>query len=221
VVDRWPLVCLGLAGVLRGEGLDVVGQAGKVSEGLLLIRRRTVDLVVFGSPLDGLRPSVVRSLKQEEGAPKVLVLIPPDDAAGVEVGALFVAGADALLVASAGPDQITDAVARVWRNERVVGSELGPERLDRPGGEGPFATRRALPEARSLPLEENRPGPLTAKECEVLALLAQGHSNKQVARALYVSDATVKTHVQHIYAKLGVQNRFGALSRAAELDLLG
>ena len=55
---------------------------------------------------------------------------------------------------------------------------------------------------------------------EVLALLAQGHSNKQIARALYVSDATVKTHLQHIYGKLDVQSRFGALSRAAELGLL-
>ena len=63
-------------------------------------------------------------------------------------------------------------------------------------------------------------GPLTAKELEVLALLAQGHSNKQIARALYVSDATVKTHLQHIYGKLDVQNRFGALSRANELGLL-
>ena len=54
----------------------------------------------------------------------------------------------------------------------------------------------------------------------MLALLAQGHSNKQIARALYVSDATVKTHLQHIYVKLAVQSRFGALTRAGELGLL-
>jgi DNA-binding CsgD family transcriptional regulator len=68
-----------------------------------------------------------------------------------------------------------------------------------------------------------RPSPtlLTGKETEVLALLAQGHSNKQIARALYVSEATVKTHLAHVYAKLEVQSRHHALSRAVELGLLG
>jgi len=220
-VDRWPLVRLGLAGVLQAAGLDVVGQGAKVSEGLLLLRLRTVDLVVFGSPLDGLRPSAIRSAKRHDDPPKVIVLVPPDDAAGVEVGALFVAGADALLVASAGPDEIADALARVWRDERVVGPELGPDRFDRGAGAGPLASRRAVPDEPLPPTEEDQQGALTAKECEVLALLAQGHSNKQIARALYVSEATVKTHLQHIYAKLDVQNRFGALTRAAELGLLG
>jgi DNA-binding NarL/FixJ family response regulator len=211
VVDRWPLVRLGLAAVLTAGGIPEVSQASKASEGLLLVRVRGIELVVFGSPLDGVSPATVRSAKHDVTPPKIVVLIPPADAAGAEVSALFAAGADALLVASIEPRELADALARVRRGERVVGPELGPS-----------LTRRPVPEPPppAPPDDENGSGSLTAKEREVLALLAQGHSNKQIARALYVSDATVKTHLQHIYGKLDAQNRFGALSRAKELGLL-
>lgn len=208
IVDRWPLVRLGLVGVLAAGGVEVVGQAAKVSEGLLLIRVRGVDLVVFGSPVDGLSPMTIRGAKRDANPPKIVVLIPPTGDPGADVGTLFAAGADALLVASVGPEELADALARVNRGERVVGAEL---RIS--------STRQAAIDETSIPTEDGGRF-LTAKEMEVLALLAQGHSNKQIARALYVSDATVKTHLQHIYGKLEVQSRFGALSRAGELGLL-
>jgi len=208
VVDRWPLVRLGLTGVLLQSGIDVVGQAAKVSEGLLLARLRGVDLVIFGSSLDGLTPAAIRSAKHGQAPPKIVVLIPPGSASA-EVASLFAAGADALLVAAVGSQEMSDALARVGRGERVVGPELGPER---PYGAGEVGSDQEL-------VDESG-GPLTAKELEVLALLAQGHSNKQIARALYISDATIKTHLQHIYGKLAVQSRFGALSRATEMGLI-
>ncbi len=216
VVDRWPLVRLGLAGVLSKGGIDVVGQAAKVSEGLLLVRLRSVDLVVFGSPLDGLGPAAVRSAKHGLSPPKVLVLVPSSPTSTPDmVSVLFAAGTDALLLASVGADELSDALARVGRGERVVGPELGRSWAAEPepivGRPPPDGTHAAV---------GDEGGPLTAKELEVIGLLAQGHSNKQIARALYVSDATVKTHLQHIYSKLEVQSRFGALSRATEMGLL-
>lgn len=207
VVDRWPLVRLGLSGVLAKSGIKVVGEAAKVSEGLLLVRLRGAGLLIFGSPLDGLSPTAVRSARHDQAPPKVVVLVGPDAATGAEVSSLFAAGADALLLASVGSEELADALVRIGRDERVVGPELGldlggtPSRVEEP--------------ALSAPA-----GPLTVKELEVLGLLSQGHSNKQIARALYVSDATIKTHLQHIYVKLAVQSRFGALTRAAELGLL-
>jgi len=212
-------------GVLGAGGVEVVGQAAKVSEGLLLARLHGVDLVVFGSPADGLSAMVIRGVKRDESPPKIMVLVSPSNATQSGVNELFAAGADALLVASAGPDELADALLRVGKGERVVGSELGPKRPEgagrrRPGpGTAPDAGR--VPVAEPPPPDEDAGGSLTAKEREVLALLAQGHSNKQIARALYVSEATVKTHLQHVYGKLAVQNRFGALSRATELGLLG
>jgi len=206
VVDRWPLVRLGLSGALARSGIEVVGEAAKVSEGLLLVRLRSAGLLIFGSPLDGLSPTAVRSARHDKTPPKVVVLVAPD-AGGVEISRLFAAGADALLRASVDSEELADALERIGRGERVVGAELGSD-----PGEAP------------APLEEPAPsgeaGPLTVKELEVLGLLSQGHSNKQIARALYVSDATVKTHLQHIYVKLAVQSRFGALTRAGELGLL-
>ena len=195
VVDRWPLVRLGLVGVLAAGGVDVVGQAAKASEGLLLVRLRGVDLVIFGSPLDGLSPAAIRSAKRDDSPPKVVVLVPPASAKSTDIATLFAAGADALLVASVGPEELAEALARVGRGERVIGSDLGPER-----GRGRRNLTKApsADQARGASLAEDGAGSLTAKELEVLALLAQGHSNKQIARALYVSDATVKTHLQHI-----------------------
>lgn len=219
VVDRWPLVRLGLMGVLTGRGVDVVGQAAKVSEGLLLARLRSVDIVVFGSAVDGLSPSTIRSAKQDDKRPKIVVLVPVG-ATGAQVGALFAAGADALLVASVGPDELADALARVEQGERVVGANLGPAGSRRPERAGAATPPAGADGADGANGAQDVGGFLTAKELEVLALLAQGHSNKQIARALYVSDATVKTHLQHIYGKLEVQSRFGALSRATELGLL-
>lgn len=210
VVDRWPLVRLGLIGVLSQAGFEVVGQAAKVSEGLLQVRLRNADLVVFGSPLDEVNPASIRSARHHDSPPRIVVLVPP----GAEVAGLFAAGADALLAASVGPEEMADALARIGRGERVVGPELGPGR----GDQAPTIDLQAPP-APTPP--DQPPAPLTAKELEVLAYLAQGNSYKQIARALYVSDATVKTHVQHIYGKLAVQNRFGALARAAQLGLLG
>lgn len=219
VVDRWPLVRLGLAGVLAVRGFDVVGQAAKTSEGLLLVRLRGVDLVIFGSPLDGLSPTVIRSAKHDQAPPKIVVLVPPGQAGGGDVSTLFAAGADALLGAAVGADELADALTRIGRGERVVGPELGPDGRTRAGNGDRSTERRPLDEGPPQ-VSDEAGGPLTAKEVEVLALLAQGHSNKQIARALYVSDATIKTHLQHIYSKLAVQSRFAALSRAAELGLL-
>jgi len=229
VVDRWPLVRLGLAGVLAAGGVEVVGEAARVGEGLLLARLENVDLIVFGSPVDGLSLTAIRSTKRDDKPPKVMVLLPATSATSADVSTLFAAGADALLAASVGPEELADALVRVGRGERVIGPDLGPDRAEgtgpvRPDGAVGIGLDMAGSSVAAAGAGEGMSsapaGSLTAKELEVLALLTQGHSNKQIARALYVSDATVKTHLQHIYGKLDVQSRFGALSRAAELGLL-
>lgn len=208
VVDRWPLVRLGIAGALQASGVVVVAESAKASEGLLLTRSTEADLLVLGSPGDGLNPATIRTVKRDADAPRVIALVA--SATGAELRALFTAGADALLVASTSAADLGDAVIRLMLGERVVGANLG---LAFTGGTGDAETGSGLGRSAS--------GLLTGKESEVLALLAQGHSNKQIARALYVSEATVKTHLAHIYAKLEVQSRHHALSRAVELGLLG
>ncbi len=204
VVDRWPLVRLGLRGVLSGAGVTVVAEAAKATEALLMIRAHGPSLVVVGSPIDGLSPGFVRTAKSEAIAPKILVLVAR--ATSVEVAALFAAGADGLVLASAPADELGTALRRIGSGERVVGAGLG-------SGIGSPSLDSAVD------ADEPTAG-LTAKEREVLKLLAQGHSNKQIARALFIAEPTVKTHLAHVYTKLGVQSRHGALTRAAELGLL-
>jgi DNA-binding NarL/FixJ family response regulator len=207
VVDRWPMVRLGIGEVLGAFAVRVVGEATKASEGLLLARTHEADLVVFGGTADGIGPGAVRLAKADGVTASVIVLV-DGPASSSDLAALLSAGADALLVASVDRTELVDALERVLRGERVVSPSLGPTLA---------AGRR---DAGSRAPEPGQRGPLTAKEVEVLRLLAQGHSNKQIARALYVSDATVKTHLQHIYAKLDAPGRHVALTKAAELGLL-
>jgi ATP/maltotriose-dependent transcriptional regulator MalT len=85
------------------------------------------------------------------------------------------------------------------------------------GAQGPSPD----PEARSRERpEDSLPHPLTRRELEVLRLLAQGKTNREIAQSLFVSTLTVKTHVQRIIGKLGVSDRTQAVVRAAELGLL-
>jgi DNA-binding NarL/FixJ family response regulator len=209
VIDRWPMVRLGIGEVLGSGAVIVVGEAAKASDGLLLARTHEADLVVFGATADGLAPATVRLAKAGGLTAGVIILV-NGPTSTADLVALLAAGADALLVASVDRAELADALERVKRGERVVARSLGPS----------LAGFRDGRDERPVTAESTERGPLTAKEVEVLGLLAQGHSNKQIARALFVSDATVKTHLQHIYAKLDAQGRHGALTRAAELGLL-
>ena len=139
--------------------------------------------------------------------PRILVLL--DQTSRDELASLASLGVDALLVRSARPEEVADAIGRVEKGERVVAPALLPLLV---GALGP---------AEESAGEEDDNGVLTPKELEVLSRLAEGRSNREIANALYVTPATVKTHLAHIYAKLGVTDRHGALARAVELGLLG
>ena len=98
-----------------------------------------------------------------------------------------------------GAAELTDAMERCCRGERVV----DPALVSGEGGD-----------------EDVEASTLTAREREVLTLLSSGQSNREIASALFVSLPTVKTHLAHIYAKLGAKNRNDALGRAVALGLL-
>jgi DNA-binding NarL/FixJ family response regulator len=99
------------------------------------------------------------------------------------------------------PDAFVAVVARIRAGERVVD----------PG---------VLVVERTNEVDDEPAGSLTAREREVLVLLAAGHSNREIASSLFVSLPTVKTHLAHIYAKLGAKNRNEALGRAVAAGLL-
>ena len=146
--------------------------------------------------------------------PLVVVLV---DSLGVDqMRALRAVGIDALLPRSVSPAELADALKRVAKGERVVApallsllvSALGPSEAPPAAEAGGYGRRKD---------DE----PLTRKELEVLARLAEGRSNREIADALFVTPATVKSHLAHIYVKLGVTGRQEAMARAVALGLLG
>lgn len=212
VVDDWPLVRLGIGQALKGSLVTVVGSAAGAEEGLRLVRARGAALLVLGSHRDLALAESARRARELPSAPRVVVLL--DQVDPTTLDALRAARVDALLSRSVGPEELTAALARVGAGERVVSPALVPLLV---GVLGPGGGAGGTPPT----VGADGPPPLTRKEIEVLVHLAQGRSNREIAEGLYVTPATVKTHLGHIYAKLGVATRREALARAVALGLLG
>src|SRR4051794_6947843 len=198
---------IGLARVLQTVDVRVVGEAATRLEGIRAIRDGNADLVLVGDHTGGRPEEVVAEAKALAEAPRVIVLVGPG--APDIVAAVLTAGADGLLVRSVGPDELASSVSRVIAGERVVSPALLPMVIDLVSGTAGKADRTKPTDVA-----------LTAKEREVLALLAADRSNQEIADALFVTPATVKTHLAHIYAKLEVKGRHQALARAVALGYL-
>ena len=195
IVDQWSLVRLGIGAVLRSLDIRVVGDEASAREGLLGARTSSPDLFVFGSHLDVAVGQAVRQAKELEPTPRVLVLL--DTATRDELADVFSQGADGALLRSASGEELADALNRLIAGERVLAPALV-----------------SVLAGVSTPTAGAVDGMLTPKEREVLALLAQGRSNRQIAEALFISAATVKTHLSHLYEKLGVSDRQQAITQA-------
>jgi DNA-binding NarL/FixJ family response regulator len=201
VVDQWALVRLGITAVLETMGIEVVAEEGSGRDGLLRARALEPSLLVIGATSDLTLAEVVGQARQLPVRPRVLLLV--SALAPADLSELMGLGPDAVLVRSAGAEELRDAIVRMRAGERVVAPALVGAVMD------------------GLQAGEAQAGPLTTKELEVLARLAEGRSNQQIAEVLFITPATVKTHLSHIYAKLGVAGRQEALARAVALGLLG
>lgn len=214
-VDEWPLVRLGITQALRSVGISVVAEVRHGHDGVRAVERSGAAYLLLGSHRDLSLVETARRAKALESPPKVLVLI--DQIAREDLLALRTVGIDALLPRSVGAVELGLAIKRVALGERVVApallsllvGALGPAEGAAAGGG----------QAQRTPTHDA--DPLTRKELEVLARLAEGRSNREIAAALYVTQATVKSHLAHIYVKLGVPGRQAAMARAVALGLLG
>jgi DNA-binding NarL/FixJ family response regulator len=203
VVDEWPLVRLGLQTILESLGARVSG-AAVARDGLRAVSDAEADLLIVGTITD-LTPSEVIHRAKQLRKPLIVVALVAQ-ASRAEVGRLLGAGADALLERSVGAEELEDALRLLAAGERVLAPSLVPALLGAVDGDGGAQVSGG--------------GLLTAKEREVLARLAEGRSNAAIAAALHVTPATVKTHLAHIYEKLGAGDRNEAVVRAVALGLL-
>ncbi len=197
VADVVPLVRVGLTTVLRTAGHDVVADASSAREVAKAVIEHSPEIVIVGVLNDLSVAEIARQVREVGQGTRIVVMLqraPRDTLAD-----LLAVDVDGLLARSIGADDLCRAVDRVLAGERYIDPALI---------------------SGDAPDEELEPMTLTAREREVLGLLAAGSSNREIASALFVSLPTVKTHLAHIYDKLGARNRNEALGRAMSLGLL-
>lgn len=199
VVDPVPLFRAGAVAALSGGGVLVLGEAAQLGPGLELARRFEARALLLGGPSAAEAATAVAALP---AAAVVVLLNQPTRDELVEMLGTGVAG---FALRSLSPQELVSTM------DRVIAAGPGPVA---PGGDEPaFVPLVVPPSTRAGPAAPGEPG-LTPKELDILARLAAGAPNKRIADELYVTPATVKTHLAHIYAKLGVRNRHEAVSRA-------
>ena len=183
-----------------GDAVDLVGEAGTVAEAVELVRRTTPDVVLLDVHMpDGGGVAVLSTLGQDSPATRFLALSVSDAAA--DVIAVVRAGARGYVTKTVSPDDLLDAVRRVADGDAVFSPRLAGFVLDAFRSEAPVADE-----------ELDR---LTAREREVLRLLARGYAYKEIAAQLFISLKTVETHASAVLRKLQLSNR-RELSRWAE-----
>ena len=207
LVDDHTLFRKGLAELLEHSGaVRVVGITGNPDEARSLLRDATPDVVIMDLNMpgrDGL--SVLKDLR-EEGVDVPVLFLTVSNAEGDLASALR-AGARGYLLKDMEPDEVVDAVSRAARGETVVAPAMTSKLVN------------LLDRKRDTP--ESLLNQLTVREREILAHLAQGESNKTIARSLNISQDTVKLHVRHVLSKLNLSSRVEAAVFATERKFAG
>lgn len=207
LVDDDPLVRTGLAMVLGGApDLEVVGEAGDGSEALRCLDATPVDVVLMDirmPVMDGL--TATERILQRPSTPHIIVLttFDTDD----HVVRALAAGASGFLLKDTPPPRIVDAVRTVAAGDPILSPSVTGQLIRHVTSNGTTAAERAAVEA------------LTDREREVALAVARGASNADIAKELFMSVATVKVHLGHVFAKLGVSNRVQVAIRMHDAGL--
>jgi DNA-binding NarL/FixJ family response regulator len=195
LVDDHPVVRAGLRGMLAAEdGIDVVGEAGSGAEAVAVAAATAPDVVLMDLRMpggDGV--TATARILAADSRTKVVVLTTYETDA--DILRAVEAGAAGYLLKDAAPAELSRAVRAAARGETVL---------------APSVAARLVSNAR-------RPGPaptLSARELDVLRLVARGLTNADIGRELYISEATVKTHLLRMFQKLGVSDRTAAVTTA-------
>lgn len=198
--DDHPVVRAGMRALLEAEpDLRVAGEAASAEEAVRLAAGPGIDLVLMDLQFPGALQGVeaTRRIRSAPDAPKVLVLTNYDTDADI-LGAIE-AGASGYLLKDAPPGELVAAIRAAAAGESALAPAVA-SRLD--------ASQRSADQR------------LTVREAEVLQLVAAGSTNREIGQALFLSEATVKSHLVHIFTKLGVGSRTAAVAKARELGAI-
>jgi DNA-binding NarL/FixJ family response regulator len=201
IADDQALVRAGFRMILNADGIDVVAEATNGADAVEAVRRTSPDVVLMDirmPEVDGLEAT--RSIMSDPAgalkAPRVIILTTFD--LDHYVYAALTAGASGFLLKDVTPEHLVAAVRLVRSGDALLAPTITRRLVER------FAQRDTEPLHRDL-------AALTPRELEVLRLLAQGLSNAELAAQLFLSEATVKTHVARILGKLGLRDRVQAV----------
>jgi DNA-binding NarL/FixJ family response regulator len=200
ITDDHPVVREGLSGMLAGQsdfeviGLAADGDTAVTMHGSLAPDVTLMDLRMPG--LDGV--GAIKAIKTQQPSSRIIVLTTYDSDA--DILRAIEAGATGYLLKDAPREELFRAIRAAARGDSVL---------------APAVAARLMTQMRA-PAEEN----LSAREIEVLQFVAKGASNKEIGKSLHISTATVKTHLIHIYGKLGVDDRTAAVTAALEKGII-
>ena len=192
IVDDHEIVRKGIRALLATKrDIQVVGEAGDGAEAVAQAQIHHPDVVLMDlmmPKMDGIQAT--REITA--GQPKTCVLVLTSFAADEQIFPAIKAGALGYLLKDSGPQELIQAIRQVYRGE----SSLEPS-----------VARKVLAELSSPSQRPLTPDPLTARELDILRLVAQGQSNKEIAEKLVIAEETVKTHVSNILSKLHLASR--------------
>lgn len=202
LVDDHPLFRQGLKSLLTVSGMEVVGEASDGTEAIAKVRELHPDLVLMDLLMPGMGGlEATRLIKAERPELPVVILTASEEEA--DLFEAVKSGAQGYLLKSLDPATVIELVRGAAEGEPALTPQLAAKLL------AEFARVGGRERAQPLPpaAPEGPVEPLTAREREVLELLVSGASNKEIARALVVSENTVKYHLKNILQKLHLQNR--------------
>jgi DNA-binding NarL/FixJ family response regulator len=210
LVDDQPMLRMGFRMIFESQSdMQVVGEAGDGEEAIYRLRITPADVVLMDVRMphvDGVA-ATHRIVTEIPDPPRVLILTTFDLDEYVYAG--LQAGASGFLLKDVPPEQLLHAIRVVAAGDAVVAPSVTRRLLDR------FARQLPAPEADNAKIDS-----LTEREREVLLEVATGRSNAEIAQRLFLSEATVKTHVAHMLAKLDVRDRVQAVVYAYETGLV-
>jgi DNA-binding NarL/FixJ family response regulator len=209
IVDDQALVRAGFRMILDAEpGLTVVGEASDGEEAVVATRRLKPDVVLMDVRMPGMDGLEATRRLLDGGSPSRVLVLTTFDQDEYVFEALR-SGASGFLLKDTPPEDLVDAIRLIAAGEALL---------------APSVTRRVIEEFARQPARAVEPpkgfDELTAREREVLDLIARGHSNAEIAGQLVVSETTVKTHVAHVLGKLRLRDRVQAVVLAYESGLV-
>jgi DNA-binding NarL/FixJ family response regulator len=200
LADDHPLVRVGLRTVLEHvPGIDVVGAAGDGAEVLALSNTLRPDVVLMDLRMPGV-DGATATARLRDRHPEIRVLVLTTYDTDADIDRAMEAGAIGYLLKDATRDDLLAAIRTAAAGESVLAPRVATKLMRR--------------------MRAPAPVPLSAREIEILRLVGEGRTNKQVAAALHLSLSTVKTHLLHVFAKLGVDDRTEAVTAATRAGYL-